>query len=85
MTPLHDGDVGGFGGVVEDEGTVVSCFEHFSGVMVCVELILSVSDKFGVVGILWESCGGSVELAFLMVGVVGVTALVVSMAWSGDS
>ena len=67
---LRDGDVGGLGGGVEDERTVAVCFDHVSGVMIWVELILNVSDKFGVVGGLCESCGGSAVLAFLTVGVV---------------
>lgn len=81
----RDGDVGGLGGEVEDERTIVVCFERGGGVMIYVELLLKVSDKFGVVGGLYELCGGSAVLAFLIVEVVGVAALDVSMVLSDDA
>lgn len=78
-------DVGGLCGRVDDERTVVVYFKRVGGVMICMELILNVDDMFSVVRGLCESCGGSSVLAFLIVGVFGVAALVVSMAWSGDA
>ena len=82
---VRDGDLGGLGGGVEDERTVFVCFERVRGLMICPELILNVSDKFGVVGGRCEFCGSSALFAFLIFVVVGVTALVVSMVQFGDT